>query len=58
MTKEDKGHYAKKHAPDKKMDPAVAEVVKKRAVDGKIPCAVAFDIAKDVGIPWRSGFHH
>jgi len=57
MTKEDRGHYAEKHAPDKKIDPAVADVVKKRAVDGKIPCAVAFDIAKNLNVsPGEVGF--
>ena len=57
MTKEDRGHYAKKHSPDKKIDPAIADIVKKRAVDGKIACAVAFDIAKDLGVaPGEVGF--
>ncbi len=51
MTKEDRGHYAKKHAPGKEINQSVADAVKNRAVDGKIPCAVAFDIAKDLGVP-------
>lgn len=57
MTREDRGHYGKKHAPDKKIDPAVADVVKKRAREGKMPCAVAFVIAEDLGVsPGEVGF--
>jgi hypothetical protein len=57
MTREDRGHYGKKHAHDKKIDPAVADVVKKRAAEGEMPCAVAFVIAEDLGVsPGEVGF--
>jgi hypothetical protein len=57
MTREDRGHYGKKHAPDKKIDPAVADAVKNRAVEGKMACAVAFSIAADLGVaPEEVGF--
>jgi len=51
MTREDRGHYGKKHAPERKLNPAVADAVKKRAKDGTMACAVAFDIAGDLNVP-------
>ncbi|MFZ0450256.1 MAG: hypothetical protein WAL98_13540 [Desulfatiglandaceae bacterium] len=57
MTKEDRGHYAKKHAPGEKANKEIAEAVKKRAVDGQMACALAFDIAADQGAtPGQVGF--
>jgi hypothetical protein len=50
MTHEDYGHYAQKHPSDAEPNPAVAEAVKARTADGKIPCAVAFDIAKEAEV--------
>jgi hypothetical protein len=53
MTHEDYGHYAQKHPSDTETNPAVAEAVKARTADGKIPCAVAFDIAKEAKVSPR-----
>jgi hypothetical protein len=53
MTHEDYGHYAQKHPSDKELNPAVAEAVKARTADGKIPCAVAFDIAREAKVSPR-----
>jgi hypothetical protein len=46
MTSKDKGHFAKKHPPDRKVDPSIADAVKDRAPGGEISCAVAFEIAE------------
>jgi len=43
--------FAKKHPPDRKVDARVAEAVKTRAREGEIPCAVAFSIAEETGVP-------
>lgn len=45
MTHNDTGHYAKKHPEGRKVDPRLAELLKGRASNGELPCAVAFDIA-------------
>jgi hypothetical protein len=47
MTHLEKGRFAKKHGPDRQPLPEVAEAVRKRARDGEIPCAAAFEIAED-----------
>jgi hypothetical protein len=57
MTREDKGHYSKKHPPERKVNPLIAEAVKKRAKEGKLPCAVAFEIVKELDVsPDKVGF--
>ena len=43
-------HYARKHGPDAVADPAIRDMLWKRAVDGKLSCAVAFDVAKQLGV--------
>jgi hypothetical protein len=48
MTHQDRGHYGKKHPPDRKADPEISEAIKQRALKGGIPCAVAFNIAADL----------
>ena len=50
MARRDSGNYARKHAPDRKADPAVAEAVNQRVKEGKIACATAFDIAAERGV--------
>lgn len=45
MTREDKGHYAKKLPPDFKADHDVEEAMKKVIKEGNISCAEAFSIA-------------
>jgi hypothetical protein len=47
MTHLDKGRFAKKHGPDRQPISEVTEAVKKRAQDGEISCAAAFEIAED-----------
>jgi hypothetical protein len=57
MTREDKGHYSKKHPPERKVNPLIAEAVRKRAKEGKLPCAVAFEIVKELDVsPDKVGF--
>jgi hypothetical protein len=57
MTREDKGHYSKKHPPERKVNPLIAEAVRKRAKEGKLPCAVAFEIMKELDVsPDKVGF--
>jgi hypothetical protein len=57
MTKEDRGHYAKKHSQGREINKTLAEAVEKRAGNGKMACAVAFDIAADLGVsPAEVGF--
>jgi hypothetical protein len=57
MTSKDKGHFAKKHSPDRKVNPSIADAVKHRAPDGEIPCAVAFEIAETLkATPEEVGF--
>jgi len=51
MTHEDRGHYARKHPPNRKVTAEVAEEVKKRAAGGEISCREAFKLAADLGVP-------
>jgi hypothetical protein len=51
MTKKDGNHYAGKHGRDIKINPVVAETVKNKASEGKLPCAVAFKISEEMGVP-------
>ena len=50
MTKEDAGHYAKKHLHDSEVKPEIEAALKQLASNGEIPCAVAFKIASDLNI--------
>ncbi|NVM21036.1 MAG: hypothetical protein HWN68_04585 [Desulfobacterales bacterium] len=50
MGHEDAGHYARKHWPGSVADPTIREAIEKRAANGKLPCAVAFDVAKRLGV--------
>ncbi|MFC1869292.1 hypothetical protein ACFL0H_14330 [Thermodesulfobacteriota bacterium] len=57
MTHEDEGHFAKKHPPDLKPKPETVEAVKKKASGGKISCAAAFKVVRDMNItPAEAGF--
>lgn len=57
MTKEDRGHYAKKHDPNRRINQIIADAVKRRASDDEMACAVAFSIAADLGVsPAEVGF--
>ena len=57
MTHQEKGHFAKKHPPDRKIDDRIAKIVIERSSNEEIPCAVAFDIANDLKVsPEEMGF--
>jgi len=43
-------NYAKKHGSDAQADLSVKDEILKRAKGGKIPCAVAFEMAKDLQV--------
>ena len=57
MKKEDKGHYSKKHRPDRKLEPTIADAVREKSTSGEISCAAAFRIAGDLVVdPGEVGF--
>jgi len=43
-------NFAKKHNGNIELDPAVKEEVLKRSKEGKLSCAVAFEIVKKLGV--------
>ena len=51
MTHEDKGHFSKKHSPDRKVSEQVSAKVKTKVTDGAMACAVAFEIAEGLAVP-------
>jgi len=48
MTHDDRGHYAKKHSPDRKLRPEIVDALKKRISGGEISCAAAHKISNDL----------
>jgi len=50
MTKDDAGHYAKKHPLGSETDSRVVDALKQRTSGGEVPCAVAFKIASELGV--------
>jgi hypothetical protein len=50
VTHEDAGHYARKHGPDAVANEVIRKVLLKRAVDREVACAVAFSVAKRLGV--------
>jgi len=50
MTTADMGHYAGKHGSGTVADPMIRHALMKRAADGRLPCAVAFDVARQLGV--------
>jgi len=50
MTKEDAGHYAKKHLHDSEVKPEIEAALKQLVSNGELPCAIAFKIAADLNI--------
>ena len=57
MTRKDKGHYAKKHPSDSKVDQKISEAVQGRISGGEISCAAAFKIVGDLEVsPLEVGF--
>jgi len=51
MTKKNANSYAGKHGQDAKINPVIADRIKLKASGGKLPCAVAFSIAEETGVP-------
>jgi hypothetical protein len=57
MTEKDKGQFAKKHPPDRKVNPLIADAVKSRSPEGEIACALAFEIVENQrSTPGEVGF--
>jgi len=50
MTHEADGHYGQKHAPGAVVDPVIRDALLKSAIRGTLACAVAFDVAKHLGV--------
>jgi len=50
MTTADMGHYASKHGSRRVADPMIRNALMKRAPNGRLPCAVAFDVARQHGV--------
>lgn len=51
MTHEDAGKYSQKHGSDAQIDPAIKAEIVKKARNGELACAAAFQIAEALGIP-------
>jgi len=55
--RKDKGHFKDKYPADRKVDPKVAEALKKKAQKGDVTCAIAFNIAEAADVlPIEIGF--
>ena len=52
MTHSDRGQYGKKHSPDRKVDPKMAQAVKDKTSEGTITCAAAFTIVNELEAAW------
>ncbi len=50
MAHEDAGHYAGKHPEGTRMDPEIADAVRSAARDGKVGCAAAHAIARELDV--------
>ena len=50
MSQEQGNHFAKKHKGSIKINPLIKEAVLKRSKEENLPCAVAFEIAKELGV--------
>jgi hypothetical protein len=50
MTKEDRGHYAKKNSPNFVARPEIVEEINKHTSKNGLPCAAAFKVAKETGV--------
>ena len=50
MSLEQGNSFAKKHKGSIKLDPSIKEAVLKRSKEERLPCAVAFEIAKELGV--------
>ncbi len=50
MSESSTGGFRQKHGPDARPDPKIAEAVEARRGEKGLACAVAFDIAKTLGV--------
>jgi len=50
MTPSDGGRYAQKHGPGAVPDPVIRDALSGLAAEGRLPCAVAFEVAKRLGV--------
>ena len=50
MSHVDKTDFSKKHRPGLQLDSKMEAAIIQKAKDKKVPCAVAFDIAGDLGV--------
>ncbi len=50
VTHMNEGHYAKKHADQVQLNQAIADVMRKRSVGGKVSCAAAFRIVEELNV--------
>ena len=51
MTLDEGQKFSAKHGPNAQANPIVKEKVNKHAAQGNLPCAVAFKIADELGVP-------
>jgi hypothetical protein len=49
MDKGEKSGFSNKHRSDLQPDPAIEILLRKRCPKGELPCAVAFDVAQELG---------
>ena len=49
MDKGKKSAFSTKHRSDSKPDPSIEKRLRERCPTGELPCAVAFDVAKELG---------
>jgi hypothetical protein len=50
MDKGKKAAFSTKHRSDSKPDPSIEKRLRERCPTGELPCAVAFDVAKELGV--------
>ncbi len=50
MSEKKRKPYSQKHDPTMRPDPSIAKEMKKRDADKQIPCAMAFEIARGLGV--------
>ncbi|HKI47963.1 MAG TPA: hypothetical protein VKA69_01480 [Desulfobacteria bacterium] len=50
MTKDKDGHFAQKHPSDSQTDPRLISALKQKAFSEGVACAVAFDVASELGV--------
>jgi hypothetical protein len=50
MVSDNGKHFSDKHGKGARPEPAVRDAVKAKAKDGKVACAVAFDLARSLGV--------